>query len=175
MSRKHRKGKPRVPKQPHKNDRDFWRFTDIYRAEHPGKKFCLEDLAAWMIDTGKWEPEEAIAVKELMRRLRRSLQRAKILDPDGNSSRKYHSIPTDTQLRMWDSAEEISTEDLRLSLQDRVNSLFGGVKSINADANYHNNFRKPAKKIQLTFDFDARLEAEKHSSEYIDQPPESDE
>ncbi|MFL5328704.1 MAG: hypothetical protein ACJ8C4_07295 [Gemmataceae bacterium] len=172
MSKKRpRRGKPKIPRQPSNYDRDLQKLTDLYRSEYPDKPFSLVDLANWMIDTGKWEQVESNAVKELMRHLQRALRKVEITDGD-EKGRYYHAfIAGETQLRLWGTIDNITPEDMRSSLQSRVNGSFCGVRKIDQDRRLFNKRRKPAGPIQLTFNFDARLEDETHSSEYVDQPP----
>jgi hypothetical protein len=125
-----------------------------------------------MIRTGQWEQQEESAVKELMRHLQGALRAASFTDENGERVRKFHAIPTgENQGRLWDLMERISRDDMHASLQSRSGGAYGIIKQINRDQNYFNKHHNPGDKIQLSFNYDQRLEDEKHSSEYVDEPP----
>jgi hypothetical protein len=165
-----RRGKPR--RETPKYERDLQRLAEQYMADHPGPGVGLQDVAEWMISHGLWEQKKSNAVRELMRHLQQALRNASILDENGDPVRKYHAIPGEKkQACLWSTMEEISPDNMRASLQARSGGAFGIVKQIDRDKNYFNKNHNPGDPIQMSFNYDARLEDDKHSDEYVDQPP----
>ena len=70
--------------------------------------------------------------------------------------------------------DQMSNENMGHFLQDRSTGAFGVVKQICRDHDYFNKNYNTGEPIQLSFDYDARLDDAKHSEEYVDQPPPED-
>jgi hypothetical protein len=150
-------------------------LTDQFIKAHPGRPVTLQELAEWMIRTGQWEQQRQNAVRELMRHLQRALRSATILDENNEPVRKYHSFFVGgTQARLWALMKDMSNENMKGSLQARSTGAFGIVKQIHRDQNYFNGHYNTGDPIQLSFNYDQRLEDQKHSDEYVDQPPPGD-
>lgn len=170
--RKKRRGKQ--PRQPSQYEHDLQEATKLYKELHPGP-FSLIDVAQWMILTGRWSRQRGSAVKELMRHVQQALRGVTLKDENNEPVRVYHAIPTgDGQERLWAEMPEMSNEQFKATLQARNSGAFGIVKQIHRDQNYFNKNHNPGDPIQLSFNYDARLEDAKHSPEYIDQPPPDD-
>lgn len=171
-----KRGKAKKPRQSSKYERDLQKLAEQFMAEHPdGPGVGLQDVAEWMLASGHWEQRKSNAVRELMRHLQQALRVASIPDENGDPVRKYHSIPGEkTQGRLWAAIDVISPDNMRASLQARSGGAFGGVKQIDRDKNYFNKNHNQSDPILMSFNYDARLEDEKHSDEYVDEPPPHD-
>lgn len=170
MSKRKRRRNEQTPSL---NDRDLQRLAEEYRANNPGKAMELLSLAEWMIDTGRWVHRRASAVAELLRQLRHALQIAKMEDEEFGRVRIYHAFKGgETQGRLWAHIDDMIREDMRESLQARSTGAFGIVKQIDRDKGYYNAKINPGDPIDISFNYDERLEHEKHSAEYEDRPPE---
>lgn len=167
-------GRKKGPRPPTQYEHDLQQAARLYKESHPGP-FSLIDVAQWMIDTGRWERQRGSAIRELMKHLQQALRGVTFKDEDGKPVRVYHAVPTgEGQGRLWAEMPEMSNEQFKASLQARNSGAFGVVKQIHRDQNYFNKHHNSGDPIQLSFNYDARLEDEKHSAEYVDQPPPDD-
>ena len=152
-----------------------------YRTTHGDGPVRMENVAVWMLNEKKWQPEHRRVLKELARHLSAAARAKHHKDPQGRRVRTMHAAKypkgqtADGQLlfeTMWDHIETMSAEHGRVSFQQRHHQIAGECRSLKRDQDSFNvnNPNAHGHESQLSFNFELDLEEYAQPSVDIVEP-----
>ncbi len=109
-------------------------------------------MAEWAIRTGRWKPQPADLISRCADELARAMREEYITDPQGRSVRAKHAARIE-QVVFWADIRTASHEHMEIALQMRRQQIVGDCKQLKTDVDSYNENRKPARPIQMVFDF----------------------
>lgn len=118
-------------------------------------------IAAWAIQTGRWELEESAAVKKCAEDLARAMREEYTTDSKGRRVRLKHSATikkNGEQMVLWDDIRTAPRGHMQLAFQQRRHQIFGDCRQLKTDVESYNDNHPGEKPIQMIFDFTLDLE-----------------
>jgi hypothetical protein len=148
-----------------------------YLEETKAEEVEMREVAAWAIRKGRWEMPRGDKIKQCAAELARAAREEMFEDPQGRSVRKKHAYRVkdgETQQVFWADIDDIQTEKMRLSLQQRRRGVLSDCKQLNNDRESYNENYNAGEPIAMSFNFDEDLAEMNQSPEYPEVPPEED-
>lgn len=118
-------------------------------------------IAAWAINTGRWELEESAAVKKCAEDLSRAMREEYTTDSKGRRVRLKHPVTTNKdgeQMVLWDDMRTAPRAHMQMSFQQRRHQIFGDCRQLKMDVDSYNDNHEDEQPIQMIFDFTLDLE-----------------
>ena len=98
-------------------------IVNDYLSEHEDEPASVRDMAAWALQTGRWEPQRNDMISICAAELSAAARDERYIDPQGRRVRKKHVVrttgPGSKQLYLWADIEDASPSHMRLSLSQR--------------------------------------------------------
>jgi len=113
-------------------------------------------IAAWAIQTGRWELPASAAVNKCAEDLQNAMREEYITDNRGRKVRKLHPAKITAngqQLILWDDIRTAPRHHMQLSFQQRRRGIVGDVRQLKVDVDSYNEAHQGAEPIQVEFDF----------------------
>jgi len=114
------------------------------------------DIAHWAIEHQLWAPQPSAIVGQCADQLSRAMRDEYIVDPQGRKVRALHSAlfgQGPDQQSLWDDIRTASPRFMEVAFQGRRRQIVGDCKQLKNDVDSYNENRRPAKSIQVVFDF----------------------
>ncbi|HEY5867985.1 MAG TPA: hypothetical protein VI542_20910 [Candidatus Tectomicrobia bacterium] len=113
-------------------------------------------MAEWAIQHNQWIPHPARLVNLCADQLARAMSEEYITDPQGRRVRAKHVVRIEhggKQLYLWDDFRTADHTHMEIAFQQRRCQIVADCLQLKSDMNSYNENRKPARPIQLIFDF----------------------
>ena len=124
-------------------------------------------IASWAISKKLWQPPPSTIIDVCADELARAMREEHIVDPQGRTVRAKHVVRIERdgkQLRLWDDIRRAERQHMEIAFQQRRQQIVGDCRQLKVDVDSYNENRKPARPIQMVFDFTSDLkEAEMES------------
>ena len=131
----------------------------------------LVKVADWAIINGRWDkPFHLDAKKHCARALAQAAREEYYQDPQGRMVRTKHAARTE-QGWLWSDIKSAPPQHMRLSLQQRRQSVLGDCKQLKTDCDSYNDNNPQGAQIQMTFDFNPDLKELSMPTEYPARKP----
>lgn len=143
------------------------KIFDLYRQEVRPDPVSLDEVAAWAMAKGLYQPAPKDIIKIFCDDMARSLRQEKRIDAQGREYRAKHCIKDkvgDRQLRLWMDIDAAPQWFMQRSFQERRRAIIGDCHQLKQDVDHYNDINSGSKPIQLVLDFSddvAELEASK--------------
>jgi hypothetical protein len=145
--------------------RQMQRIVEDYRAlGHPWPA-SAKTMAAWALDTGRWELPVSAAINKCAEDLAKAMREEYTTDAKGRRVRLKHPVATRRgaeQFVLWDDIRTATRDHMHVSFQQRRQQVVGDCRQLKADLDSYNDDHPDAEPIQMIFDFTmdlAELEA----------------
>jgi hypothetical protein len=133
--------------------------------------FDMNDVADWAIEKGLWDkPFRNNARKECARALAQASRDEYYTDPQGRRVRTKHAARHE-QGWLWADIKSAPPAHMRLSLQQRRQSIVGDCKQLKTDLDSYNDNNIHGAQIQMDFDFNLDLHELSMPIEYPEHKP----
>jgi len=131
----------------------------------------MNKVAEWAILQGLWEkPFRDSAKKQCARALSQAARDEYYTDPQGRSVRTKHAARYE-QGWLWADIKLAPPDHMRLSLQQRRQSVVGDCKQLKTDLDSYNDNNPHGAQIQMSFDFREDLHELSMPVEYPERKP----
>jgi hypothetical protein len=139
-------------------------LLDEYLKIHGSGPVDLNAVYFWAVQNRRYEPPATSQARIFREEMARAAREDHYTDPQGRHVRKKHAVVIqvgDTQRSLWADIETAPLEHMRLSFQQRRQSIFGDVTQLKTDMDSYNENHNPTpdRPIQLSFNFDEDLKA----------------
>jgi hypothetical protein len=142
-------------------DEQLQDLVEDYRASGEDWPAPSKVIAGWLIRTGRWRAPRKNEIDILAPQLSAAMRHELFTDPQGRRVRKKHSIRrmieledgTHKQTALWADFDDISRDDMHVSLQQRRGQVLGDCVHLKTDLDSYNENRNPGPNIQMSFDF----------------------
>lgn len=117
-------------------------------------------IAAWAIDTGRWELPTSAAISKCAEDLQSAMREEYIKDGAGRKVRKLHPatiMSGGVQHVLWDDIRTAPRHHMQLSFQQRRRGIVGDVRQLKLDVDCYNSIKVTEEPIQMDFDFSMDL------------------
>jgi hypothetical protein len=121
-----------------------------------GLETTAHAMATWAIHSGRWEPQRSDLISQCADELARAMREDYITDPQGRSVRAKHAARIERnhkQMMLWADIRTASPEHMEVAFQQRRQQIVGDCRQLKTDVDSFNENRKPARPIQMIFDF----------------------
>ena len=149
-------------------------YADEYLEEMDKTEATTEDLAAWAIQTERWEPPPDLVLKKCKDDFAKALREQYIKDSEGRPVRAKHVARRKSggrQLYFWADIRRTSRKHMVSSFQLRREQIVGDCRQLDRDQNYWNTAHPNEKPIQLCFDFSDDVEEGRFATKYPPKQP----
>jgi hypothetical protein len=157
----------------------FARARREYAGEHGLTEVDPDDVAKWMVDTGRYDPRPLSIVKRCKQELVRALKDERITDPEGREVRANHCIrwrEGDTLFSRWVGIYEAKPGRMRTSLAQRLRQMEAQVHQHHTDWSSYNDHNIHGAQLGLfDYDFNKAVDERNQPTQYPDEPPAEDE
>lgn len=121
----------------------------------------IEQIAEWAIKHKLWVPQARSLVRLCAEQLSEAMRMEYFTDPQGRRVRAKHCARITKhgkQLVLWDDLRTATHKHMEVSFQQRRQQVFGDCHQLKIDVDSYNQNRKPAKQIEIIFDFTKDLQ-----------------
>ena len=136
------------------------RIVAEYRASGDPWPASTRTIAAWAIESGRWELSESAALAKCAEDISRAMREEYTTDARGRRVRVKHSATVrrgSEQLVLWDGLRTAPREHMKLSFQQRRQQIVGDCRQLQMDVDSYNDRYPNAEPIQMVFDFTGDL------------------
>ena len=121
----------------------------------------LRTVAAWAINTNRWQPQQSAIISQCADHLARALREEYRTDPQGRRVRAKHPAPIyqeGKQMLFWDDIRTASRDHMRAAFQTRRRQIVGDCHQLKIDIDSYNDNYNGGQPIQMVFDFSLDLQ-----------------
>lgn len=136
--------------------KQFQRHCHEYMRQHGAKRVDLTLVAAWMVDTGRWEPEKAALIRQCKDHLAAAMRQECFTDPQGRQVRAMHPVVEEKagkQTTLWEPLREMPRKRAAVSFQHRRQGIVADCRKLKIDVDSYNDNFNDGETIQLVLDF----------------------
>ena len=136
--------------------KQYQRYCHEYMLQHGTKRVDLTSVAAWMVDTGRWEPEKAALIRQCKDHLATALRQECFTDPQGRRVRAMLPVVEEKagkQITLWESLREMPRKRAAVSFQQRRQGIVSDCRKLKIDVDSYNDNFNDGETIQLILDF----------------------
>ncbi|WP_417492876.1 hypothetical protein [Maricaulis sp.] len=122
-----------------------------------------KEIAAWAIQTGRWQLEDDIAIRKCAEDISRAMREEYTTDAKGRRVRLKHSATmmlNGKQCVLWDDLRTAPRSHMQLAFQQRRHQILGDCRQLKTDVESYNDRHSAEKPLQMIFDFSLDLEEE---------------
>jgi len=140
-------------------------IVEQYRALDQPWPASAKTIAAWAIDTGRWELPVSAAIGKCAEDVAKAMREEYTTDSKGRRVRLKHPVSTrrgGEQFVLWDDIRTASRDHMHVSFQQRRQQVVGDCRQLKTDLDSYNDGHPNAEPILMIFDFTmdlAELEA----------------
>jgi hypothetical protein len=149
-------------------------YADEYFSESGKETATAKEIAAWAIETERWEAPANLILKRCQDDFAKALREQYFKDRHGRSIRAKHVARIkqgDRQLHLWGDIRRISRNFIQNSFQLRREQIVGDCRQLNRDKDYWNESHSDEEPLQLCFDFTDDVEEGEFPTEYPPKKP----
>ena len=117
------------------------------------------EIAAWAVHNGLWKPRPADVINQCAEQVARAMREEYITDPQGRVVRAKHAARIE-QFVLWADIRTADPAHIEVAFKQRRQQILGDCRQLQRDVDSFNDNRKPARLIQIVFDFSRDLEEE---------------
>lgn len=131
-------------------------IVDQYRTFGERWPATKREIAAWAIQTGKWQMPPSVILDRCANDIGDAMGEMYITDKKGRRVRLLHPATVKRQGQLfteWDDIRTMPRAHMQLSAQQKRKSIVGECRQLKTDVDSFNELHSAEKPIQVSFDF----------------------
>ena len=136
-------------------------LVDRFFEETKATRATKLEIAGWMLREDLWKPPPEMILRKAAEDLARAMREDYYIDPQGRHVRVKHAariVEDGVQSTFWADLRFASEQHMEIALKQRRTQVVADCHQLKMDVDSYNQNRKPAKPIQMSFDFTLDLE-----------------
>jgi hypothetical protein len=133
------------------------KIVEEYRASGEPWPSTAKIMAAWAINTGRWELPASAAINKCAEDIAAAMREEYFVDRKGRRVRLLHPVQTRSvdgeQMTLWDDMRTAPRSHMHLSFQQKRKGIFWDCHQLKDDVDSYNDAHPHEEQIEIVFDF----------------------
>lgn len=133
-------------------------LADEYQRETGRTTYMAKEVAAWALDSGRWQPHRDSLLRQFADDLSKAMREQYITDPQGRKVRAKHAIRKEgEQGSLWADIRLATREHMVVAFQQRRHQIVADCRQLSVDVGSYNENQNDSAPLQVVFDFTVDL------------------